>query len=111
MSERLKEIFAIIAAELDRCDMTDMVHSVVLCGGGSSTPEICTLASKVLELPVQIGAGVNLHGPSSIIERPEYATALGLLKFGSFDLARQRESAASRIPLKDRIKSLFRIES
>ncbi|XOV73674.1 MAG: cell division protein FtsA [Verrucomicrobiota bacterium] len=111
MSERLKEIFAIIAAELDRCDMTDMVHSVVLCGGGSSTPEICTLASKVLELPVQIGAGVNLHGPSSIIERPEYATALGLLKFGSFDLARQRESAASRIPLKDRIKSLLRIES
>lgn len=111
MSERLKEIFAIIAAELDRCEVTDMVHQVVLCGGGSSIPEICTLASKVLELPVQIGAGVNLHGPSSIIERPEYATALGLLKFGSFDLARQRESVSDRVPLKDRIKSLLRIES
>ncbi len=110
MSERLKEIFAIIAAEMDRCDVADMAQSVVLCGGGAYIPEICTLASKVLDLPVQVGSGVNLHGPSTIIERPEYATALGLLKFGAFDLARQKEAASERVPLKQRLKNLLRIE-
>ena len=110
MSARLKETFAIVGAELDRCDMVDMVQSVVLCGGGAYTPDICTLAEKVLELPVQVGAGVNLHGPSSIIERPEYATALGLLKFGVFDFARRRESHTDRVPWSQRLKNLLRIE-
>ena len=110
MSERLKEIFAIIAAEMDRCDVADMAQLVVLCGGGAYIPEICTLAGKVLELPVQIGAAVNLHGPSTIIERPEYATALGLLKFGAFDMVRQREASSKTIPLKQRLKNLLRID-
>ena len=110
MSERLKEIFAIIAAEMDRCDVADMAQSVVICGGGAYIPEICTLAEKVMELPVQVGTGVNLHGPSSIIERPEYATALGLLKFGAFDLARRRETASARIPLKQRLKNFLRMD-
>jgi len=109
--ERLKETFMIIASELGRHGMGDRVQSVVLCGGGAHMPEIEALAGYVFGLPVSIGKGHNLHGPSSVIDRPEYATALGLLKFGAFDIARQREQEAHRLPLGHRIRNLFRMES
>jgi len=111
MSERLKEVFSIVGAHLERSGALDRMRGgAVLCGGCAHVPGIRELAEDALRMPVRLGAGVNLHGPSALIDRPEFATALGLLKFGAFECAREREregGAPVRLPWKRRFKGLF----
>ena len=74
-------------------------------------PKSLFLQSKFFGCPVKTGKGHNLNGPSSVTDRPEYATSLGLLKFGAFDIARERELESQRLPLGRRLRNLFRLEN
>ena len=111
MHERLKELLRIIAAEIHRVGAAPLFRSVVLCGGGAHIPQISLLTEQVFGCPVKTGKGHNLNGPSSVTDRPEYATSLGLLKFGAFDIARERELESRRLPLGRRLRNLFRLEN
>jgi cell division protein FtsA len=47
-------------------------------------PRIAQLAEEVLQLPVCIGKTNSISGLKSALDQPEFATAIGLVKFGSF---------------------------
>ena len=55
----------------------------VLTGGGVKIPGIIDLARETLNLPVQIGFPQNFEGVVDKIDDPSYATAIGLLIWGS----------------------------
>jgi len=97
MSLRLEEIFQLIAQDLEQAGLADYLRAgVFLCGGGARIPKISKLAEHVLQMPASPGQTQSISGLKSALDQPEFVTAIGLAKFGSFK-NRKRES-----------KSLFR---
>ena len=85
MSVRLEEIFQLIERDIAWAGLLDYLRAgVFICGGGSRIPEIQKLAEKVFHLPVSLGKANSISGIKSALDQPEFATAIGLVKFGSF---------------------------
>jgi cell division protein FtsA len=104
MSLRLEEIFQLIAQDLEQADTLNYLRApVFLCGGGARIPQIARLAEQVLQMPVSLGKTNSISGLKSALDQPEFATAIGLVKFGSF----QQRKRASRASLAEGIKSTF----
>jgi cell division protein FtsA len=81
---RLEEIFELIAQDLHNAGLTDRMHAgAFLCGGGARIPDIARLAQDVLEMPVCVGKTNSISGLKSALDQPEFAAAIGLVKFGS----------------------------
>jgi cell division protein FtsA len=102
MSVRLEETFQIIVEELDGAGaLQDLRAGVFLCGGGARTPQIDKLAGRILGLPVTIGRTQSISGLVSALDQPEFATGIGLVKFGSF----QQEPPPERVSLGSRLRA------
>jgi cell division protein FtsA len=85
MSVRLEEIFELIQQDLEQVDALNYLRGgVFLCGGGARIPHIAPLAEQVLQMPVSLGKTNSISGLKSALDQPEFATAIGLVKFGSF---------------------------
>jgi cell division protein FtsA len=97
MAVRLEEIFELIAQELDNANMLACLREgVFLAGGGARIPEIDRLASNVFGLPAAIGSSSCISGLKSALDQPEFATAIGLVRYGSYQ-ARKRMNDRSSI--------------
>ena len=102
MSLRLEEIFQLVGQGLEQADALDYLRAgVFLCGGGAHIPQIAKLAEQVLQMPVSLGKTNSISGLKSALDQPEFATAIGLVKFGSF----QQRKRAAKSSLTDGIKS------
>lgn len=82
---RLEEMMDDIAKAL-RERSFDMVYAggVVLTGGTAALPGIMEVAHKILDMPVRIGTPMGVTGLSSVVDSPQYATAVGLAKFAAY---------------------------
>ncbi len=85
MALRLQEIFEVVADDLRR---TGLLHyltaGVFLCGGGARIAQIEKLAAQVFPAEVRLGRTNSISGLKSALDQPEFATAIGLVKFRSF---------------------------
>ncbi|MEW6155851.1 MAG: cell division protein FtsA [Verrucomicrobiota bacterium] len=96
MALRLEEIFQLIAEELETAGLLDYLRAgVFLCGGGARIPGIQKLAEQIFGLPAVIGQANSISGLKSALDQPEFATAIGLVKFGSFEMKKRVEQRAS----------------
>ena len=85
MSLRLEEIFQLVGQDVEQAGLLDYLRAgVFLCGGGARVPDIAKLAERVLQLPVWVGKTNSVSGLKSALDQPEFAAAIGLVKFGSF---------------------------
>jgi cell division protein FtsA len=90
MSLRLEEIFQLIAQDVAQADLLDYLRSgVFICGGGARIAGITHLAEQVMGLPTTIGKTTCISGLKSTLDQPEFASAIGLVKFGSLKHRRQ----------------------
>lgn len=81
---RYQEIFVLVKQELARINRDGMLPAgVVLTGAAVKMPGLVDLARETLNLPVQIGFPQNFEGVVDKIDDPAYATAIGLLIWGS----------------------------
>jgi cell division protein FtsA len=104
MSLRLEEIFQLIAQDLEQSGLCDFLRAgVFLTGGGARIPHIAKLAEPVLQMPVSIGQTNSISGLKSALDQPEFAAAIGLVKFGSFK-NRKRDGKSS---IAQGIKGMF----
>ena len=104
MSVRLEEIFELIAQDLEQAGLLDYLRAgVFLCGGGSRVPQIAGLAEQILRMPATLGKTNSISGLKSALDQPEFATAIGLVKFGSF----QQRKRAGKASFADEIKNTF----
>jgi cell division protein FtsA len=55
---------------------------IVLTGGGARLKNLERLATKVFDLPSRIGQPRDVNGLSRITDKPEYAAAVGMLRYG-----------------------------
>lgn len=76
---RLEEIFNEIRKKLKIAKYDQRLpEGIILTGGGAKMRDIDLFAKKIMEAAVKIGVPQGLGGVSESIEKPEYATAVGL---------------------------------
>jgi len=81
---RYQEIFMLVKDELAKIHRDGMLPAgVILTGAAVKIPGVIDLARETLNLPVQIGFPQNYDGVVDKIDDPSYATAIGLLIWGS----------------------------
>jgi cell division protein FtsA len=108
MSLRLEETFELIEAELSGLGLTDRLRAgVLICGGGARIPGIHGLAQNIFQMPAFLGKANSISGLKSALDQPEFATAIGLVKFGSLQQKR-KPSAGLAGGLKKTLAELFR---
>ena len=108
MALRLEETFELIEADLAKADLLDYVRSgVFICGGGARVPGVQQLAERIFQLPAQLGRTNSISGLKSALDQPEFVTAIGLVKYGSFQQKR-RVSGSLTQTLREKFGTLLR---
>lgn len=109
MSLRLEEIFQLIAQDLEQAGLLDYIRGgVFLCGGGARIPGITVLAERLLGKRVTLGKTSSISGLSAALDQPEFATAIGLVKFGSFQHRKRAFKASLTQGIKSSLEQLFK---
>lgn len=98
---RLEEIFGEVRKKLKVAKYDQRLpEGIVLTGGGAKMRDIELFAKKVLEASVKIGTPKGFGGVSDAVEKPEYATAVGLMM-----MAAEESSVATAAPKKGNKKT------
>lgn len=81
---RLEELFEIIATELSQAGLLNyLCAGVFICGGGARIAGVDQMAARVFEMPATLGKTSSISGLKSALDQPEFATAAGLVKYGT----------------------------
>ncbi len=107
---RAEEIFSLVARELKKANLAEsMASGVIITGGGSKLTGVAELAEQIFDLPAKLAA------PSYTIEEsnekigPEFAAAIGLVRYGiQFEQqAGGKKSRRSGSKFFEKIKNIF----
>lgn len=108
MFERLDELFHLIRAEIKDAGLLNYLNGgVVLAGGASRVPGLDRLASRTFQAPASLASTSSISGLKSALDQPEFATAIGLVKYGSFQQKRRPRKGFSLAPLKETFTQIF----
>lgn len=84
---RAEEIFEMVKNKIESEGLEDKINAgIVLTGGSAVLDGLIEVADEIFSAPIRIG---NPHGAGGLIDKvntPEFATSLGLLKYGLLDL-------------------------
>src|SRR6185369_13057834 len=109
MSLRVEELFQLIAQDMEQAGLFDYLRAgVFLCGGGARIPNIAKLAEPILQMPVSPGKTNSVNGLKSALDQPEFITAIGLAKFGSFKQRKREGRTSFAAGLKSTLSSFLR---
>lgn len=91
---RYEELFTLVAAEIRRSGLEDLIAAgMVLTGGASKVEGAVELAERVFKMPVRLGVPQSVTGLADVINNPVYATGIGLLLYG----LKQRETQSEAL--------------
>lgn len=92
INARMEEILLMVKAEITRYNPLSMSGAgVLLTGGGAHLKGVCELVSQVFDLPCHVGIPRNISGLAVVTEGPEYASPLGMIRYG-FKTTGQRDA-------------------
>ncbi|MCD5382840.1 cell division protein FtsA [Candidatus Gracilibacteria bacterium] len=81
---RYEEIFTMVNHELKTIGKDGMLPGgIVITGGGAKIEGLEEICKNIMNLPAQIGFPCEITTVVDKINDPEYATAVGLIKYGS----------------------------
>jgi cell division protein FtsA len=84
LEPRVEEIFTLVNREIVKSGFEDVIASGVVITGGTTILEgMPELAEQIFNLPVRRGAPHNIGGLVDVVNSPVYATAVGLVIYGS----------------------------
>ncbi len=85
---RVEEIFNAVRARMEETGLLEQISSgCVLTGGGALMEGMVECAEEILGMPVRLGFPIGLEGMYQLVQGPQYATAVGLVRFGAAQLA------------------------
>ena len=84
LEPRVRETFELIAREIDRVRVSELLTSgIVITGGSSLLPGMTEMAEEVIGLPARLGIPRGVGGLMDVVKSPIYATAVGLVLYGA----------------------------
>ena len=100
---RMEEIFSLLDQELERSGLKKMIGAGIVLTGGTSLIQGCQeLAEQIFNLPTRIGYPRGVGGLGDMVNNPKFATAFGLLKYGS-----QKEGMEQKFRIRNDSGNLF----
>jgi cell division protein FtsA len=88
---RVEEILTLVHDEVLRTDYANLIASGVILTGGSAILEgVPELAEQIFNLPVRRGTPTGIGGLVDLVSSPIYATGVGLVLYGSRNMAQSR---------------------
>jgi cell division protein FtsA len=107
ISSRLAELFHVIAEELAELDLTKRLRAgVFLCGGGSRLAEMTTLVQTAFQMEAALGHANAVSGQARSLDQPEFATAIGIVKYGALKQGTSGTKNAVILGIKDFFEKL-----
>jgi cell division protein FtsA len=109
MHERLDELLQLVRTEVYEAGLLDYLNGgVVLCGGSARIPGLDRLAAQIFQTRASLATVQAVAGLPAALDQPEFMTAIGLVKFGSFQyMRRPRTRVFSVATLKKNFTQLF----
>jgi len=108
---RYEELFSLVAAEIRRSGLEQIITAgIVLTGGASKVEGAVDLAEKVFRMPIRLGAPQHITGLNDVLNNPIYATGVGLLLYGMQQRDNHQKDGLSEPNLKSlwgKMKSWF----
>jgi cell division protein FtsA len=98
---RAEEIFAVIRKRIEDTGLLEQLSAgVVLTGGAVLLEGMSDFAEEILGMPVRVGYPTGVKGITQLVHGPQFATGVGLLKFGAQAMADAaiREAAVAAPP-------------
>ena len=84
LEPRVEEIFSLIYGDLAQSGHEGKIRSgVVVTGGSAELPGITEMAEQVFNTPARVGYPQGIGGLVEVVNKPMYATAVGLVIHGS----------------------------
>jgi cell division protein FtsA len=92
---RVEEIFAVVRKRIEDTGMLEQLSAgAVLTGGAVLLEGMTEFAEEILGMPVRIGFPTGVKGITQLVHGPQYATGVGLVKYGAHVMA---DAAARQI--------------
>ncbi len=84
LEPRVEEIFSLIHGDLVRSGYDEKISSgVVITGGSAELPGVPEIAEQIFNAPARLGYPKGINGLVEIVNKPMYATAVGLVLYGA----------------------------
>jgi cell division protein FtsA len=93
---RVEEIFAVVRKRIEDTGLLEQLSAgAVITGGAVLLEGMTEFAEEILGMPVRIGYPTGVRGLTQLVHGPQYATGVGLVKYGAQVMveAALRESA------------------
>ncbi len=111
---RVEEIFCAIRKRIEDTGMLEQLSAgVVLTGGAVLLEGMSEFAEEILGVPVRIGFPTGVRGITQLVHGPQYASGVGLVRYGANALAdahsHARIAAPARIAVAPPSHSMMRM--
>ncbi len=84
LEPRVEEIFSLIYGEILRSGHEDTITSgVVVTGGSAELSGVTEMAEQIFNAPARVGYPEGISGLVEVVNKPMYATAVGLVLYGA----------------------------
>ncbi len=91
MAERVDETLRLIEEELEDKGVLSFIRSgVVLAGGGANVPGLPRAVENIFQVPATVGRANAMSGATAALNAPEFATGIGLVRFGALQNRKRR---------------------
>jgi cell division protein FtsA len=91
---RVEEIFSEARRRIEEAGLIEQISAgVVLTGGAVLMEGMVECAEEVLGMPVRLGFPIGVKGIVQLVQGPQYATGVGLVRYGAAKLAEARARA------------------
>ena len=92
LEPRVEEIFSLIHNDLVRSGYDDKISSgVVITGGSAELPGVPEIAEQIFNAPARQGYPKGINGLVELVNKPMYATAVGLVLYGAKNQKRRKK--------------------
>jgi len=93
---RIEEIFAFARHRMEEIGLLEQISAgAVLTGGASLMEGMPEFAEEILGMPVRLGFPVGVGGIAQLVQGPQYATGVGLVRHGAALLRRAQDKRAA----------------
>ena len=94
---RVEEIFSEVRRRMEETGVLEQVSSgCVLTGGAALMEGMVECAEEILGMPIRLGQPIGVKGITQLVQGPQYATGVGLIRYGAQQLAEARGRRAQQ---------------